>query len=82
MGAALTYARRYALFTMVGIAGEDDLDASPDVTNDPPEGNKSAATGLAPIQTPVRVPARPSLLKTGNGANPRSSKSLTPKRSR
>src|SRR6266704_869888 len=27
MGAALTYARRYALFTMVGIAGEDDLDA-------------------------------------------------------
>ena len=34
MGAALTYARRYALFTLVGIAGEDDLDA-PDlpVTN-------------------------------------------------
>jgi ERF superfamily protein len=27
MGAALTYARRYALFTLVGIAGEDDLDA-------------------------------------------------------
>jgi hypothetical protein len=27
MGAALTYARRYALFTMVGIAGEDDVDA-------------------------------------------------------
>src|ERR1700675_1413349 len=26
MGAALTYARRYALFTPVGIAGEDDLD--------------------------------------------------------
>ena len=24
MGAALTYARRYALFTLVGIAGEDD----------------------------------------------------------
>jgi hypothetical protein len=33
MGAALTYARRYALFTLVGIAGEDDLDA-PDL-NDP-----------------------------------------------
>src|SRR5262245_20344739 len=31
MGAALTYARRYALFTLVGIAGEDDLDA-PDIT--------------------------------------------------
>src|SRR5205809_8121773 len=27
MGAALSYARRYALFTLVGIAGEDDLDA-------------------------------------------------------
>jgi len=32
MGAALTYARRYALFTLVGIAGEDDLDA-PDLVN-------------------------------------------------
>jgi hypothetical protein len=29
MGAALTYARRYCLFTMVGLAGEDDLDAPP-----------------------------------------------------
>jgi hypothetical protein len=27
MGAALTYPRRYALFALVGIAGEDDLDA-------------------------------------------------------
>jgi hypothetical protein len=27
MGAALTYARRYTLFTLVWIAGEDDLDA-------------------------------------------------------
>jgi hypothetical protein len=34
LGAALTYARRYALFTLVGIAGEDDLDA-PDL----PSGN-------------------------------------------
>ena len=31
MGAALTYARRYALFALVGIAGEDDLDA-PDLS--------------------------------------------------
>jgi hypothetical protein len=31
MGAALTYARRYALFTLVGIAGEDDVDA-PDLS--------------------------------------------------
>src|SRR5713101_2504922 len=35
MGAALTYARRYALFTLVGIAGEDDLDA-PDLVASPP----------------------------------------------
>src|SRR4030088_381274 len=34
MGAALTYARRYALFTLVGIAGEDDLDA-PDLSAGP-----------------------------------------------
>jgi len=40
MGAALTYARRYGLFTLVGIAGEDDLDA-PDFTEPPIEtGNK------------------------------------------
>ena len=32
MGAALTYARRYALFTLVGIAGEDDVDAPDLVT--------------------------------------------------
>src|SRR5689334_23683991 len=41
MGAALTYARRYALFTLVGIAGEDDLDA-PDLVgarNPAPAGN-------------------------------------------
>ncbi|MCK1735102.1 ERF family protein [Bradyrhizobium sp. 138] len=35
MGAALTYARRYALFALVGIAGEDDLDA-PDPMTRPP----------------------------------------------
>jgi hypothetical protein len=39
MGAALTYARRYALFTMVGIAGEDDLDA-PDALSDRPKEDK------------------------------------------
>src|SRR5580692_231613 len=37
MGAALTYARRYALFALVGIAGEDDLDA-PDLLADPSPG--------------------------------------------
>ena len=47
MGAALTYARRYALFTMVGIAGEDDLDAS-DTTNDQPKVGSTAEAGLSP----------------------------------
>ena len=37
MGAALTYARRYSLFTLVGIAGEDDLDAPDLNTPDPVE---------------------------------------------
>jgi len=39
MGAALTYARRYALFTLVGIAGEDDLDA-PDLIAPIPQTEK------------------------------------------
>ena len=56
MGAALTYARRYALFTLVGIAGEDDLDA-PDLiapTNltsgpeKPKEGRGTQTNGSRP----------------------------------
>ena len=43
MGAALTYARRYALFTLVGIAGEDDLDA-PDLPVTVNEGAPLAAS--------------------------------------
>jgi hypothetical protein len=39
MGAALTYARRYALFTLVGIAGEDDLDAPDLITPAPTDLN-------------------------------------------
>jgi hypothetical protein len=48
MGAALTYARRYALFTLVGIAGEDDLDA-PDVGTVPlaDAGQPSGSNGHA-----------------------------------
>jgi hypothetical protein len=37
MGAALTYARRYGLFTLVGIAGEDDLDAPDLITPTMPD---------------------------------------------
>jgi hypothetical protein len=55
MGAALTYARRYALFTMVGIAGEDDLDA-PDITSDQPTGHKAAKEIVAPDSGLVPTP--------------------------
>jgi hypothetical protein len=40
MGAALTYARRYALFTLVGIAGDDDLDA-PDLNAPTPPSSEA-----------------------------------------
>ena len=40
MGAALTYARRYALFALVGIAGEDDLDAPDLSVTGPAEAEK------------------------------------------
>ncbi len=53
MGAALTYARRYALFTLVGIAGEDDLDA-PDLD----EGAKADAANKAGAADEDRVAAR------------------------
>ena len=55
MGAALTYARRYALFTLVGIAGEEDLDA-PDLNlkveavskrEAPAKGDGASSTGKA-----------------------------------
>ncbi len=46
MGAALTYARRYGLFTLVGIAGEDDLDATDLVTNEPETDSRPRYEGL------------------------------------
>jgi hypothetical protein len=50
MGAALTYARRYALFTLVGIAGEDDMDA-PDICG-PVPATPSPASG-AQLSSPM-----------------------------
>src|SRR5437588_775062 len=46
MGAALTYARRYALFTLVGIAGEDDLDA-PDLNGRPQPGGGDSGRSVS-----------------------------------
>jgi hypothetical protein len=51
MGAALTYARRYALFALVGIAGEDDLDApdldvtGPAEAEKPPPNRRTGSNG-------------------------------------
>ena len=69
MGAALTYARRYALFTMVGIAGEDDLDA-PDLINDQPQGDKAADVRLAPRSSVDPSPIRSSQFRAGNPTIP------------
>src|SRR5882757_1391449 len=47
MGKALTYARRYALFALVGIAGEDDLDA-PDIPAEPSSAIEASAETRSP----------------------------------
>src|SRR5450759_2498175 len=58
MGAALTYARRYALFTLVGIAGEDDTDA-PDLAAPAPantlgaSGYRTNGNGSPPMGLPL-----------------------------
>ena len=71
MGAALTYARRYALFTLVGIAGEDDLDA-PDLNlkveavsnrEAPAKGNSARSTEKAET-----AELEPRHAETGEGA--------------
>ena len=59
MGAALTYARRYALFTLVGIAGEDDLDA-PDLCDrapSPSAGDRSFRPRDDQFRVPPRMPS-------------------------
>jgi ERF superfamily len=70
MGAALTYARRYALFTLVGIAGEDDLDA-PDLgsptqsksgrgqRNDRGKGRLDTGVSKLAARTPIERPDPP-----------------------
>jgi len=57
MGAALTYARRYALFALVGIAGEDDLDA-PDIVTGPtstPAFPPAHQSGRRPSRAPAKA---------------------------
>jgi len=59
MGAALTYARRYALFTLVGIAGEDDLDAPDLIAPTAPASatEKPASEELGRLNNTQRLPA-------------------------
>src|SRR5712671_4261109 len=68
VGAALTYARRYALFALVGIAGEDDLDA-PDILAEPspvvdapvnPGPSKSRKSPNGSLHKPPILAAEPS----------------------
>ncbi|MGB8627804.1 MAG: ERF family protein [Xanthobacteraceae bacterium] len=70
MGAALTYARRYALFTLVGIAGEDDLDApdligpsqptpGPDRRLSRGNGRLDSKSSSLAAQTPLAWPQKP-----------------------
>jgi ERF superfamily len=73
MGAALTYARRYALFTLVGIAGEDDLDA-PDLCAGP-NAPSPTAPERATQPRDDHSPGQPQ--ETGNGRGRASTKSET-----
>jgi ERF superfamily len=61
MGAALTYARRYALFTLVGIAGEDDLDA-PDLPI------STTGSGIAGSGHPERMNGHAAAIPPSNGS--------------
>jgi hypothetical protein len=72
MGAALTYARRYALFALVGIAGEDDLDAPdlapaviphpvvPQVSSGPlqPSRRRARSENSSPPHLPLDAPEK------------------------
>ncbi|WP_448044753.1 ERF family protein [Bradyrhizobium liaoningense] len=67
MGAALTYARRYALFALVGIAGEDDMDA-PNVVTGPPAATESQPASGPKAKSPKTVLNRPPLLSPEHSA--------------
>jgi hypothetical protein len=73
MGAALTYARRYALFTLVGIAGEDDLDApdlvvptAPAAKPEKPAGIKKGHLNGGPGHSCPQVPSGPKALSSSS----------------
>jgi hypothetical protein len=69
MGAALTYARRYALFTLVGIAGEDDLDAPdllpPEQRTSKPSEPKADGNGRTNGSGHIHAPQSPAVRRNG-----------------
>jgi ERF superfamily len=72
MGAALTYARRYALFTLVGIAGEDDIDA-PDLKAPVPPAlvaAKPTPNRHGPLNGGQTIPGRGGSKVVSNPAKP------------
>ena len=73
MGAALTYARRYALFTLVGIAGEDDLDA-PDLPVNTTDTETTRLSHLERMNGGAKAAAADSVVGNGLRRNPRPSK--------
>src|ERR1700678_4212677 len=70
MGAPLTYARRYALFTLVGIAGEDDLDA-PDLPVNTADGGAVGPGHREKMNGYAAAAAMPSTPAVGNGSRRR-----------
>src|SRR6201987_1334859 len=84
LGAALTYARRYALFTLVGIAGEDDLDApdlpaaglSPEAPKNPIRPEKGAPGSDQPAIEPKS--GRPAQASNGRARVERSKPASLP----
>src|SRR5262245_2742262 len=87
MGAALTYARRYALFTLAGIAGEDDLDQTGPLGSAWTAASAEAASTDRPA-TGRRVedrqavcssrPAAPAMAAPAEGQSPRAHRSYPP----
>ena len=70
MGAALTYARRYCLFTLVGIAGEDDIDA-PDLPTLIPNQKDSMAVNNESRQRKIPVTSAKPVLSIDASASRR-----------
>ena len=84
MGTALTYARRYALFTLVGIAGEDDLDA-PDLmtpTRQTPGPERPVGDSNGRLNGGQHDPAqRPPIRRNGQGRSNSAAPMLGPEAS-